>query len=110
MSRTDTGLDTAFQWNNAVSHLGYCIVKQGEKFRLFTPDGILLDERFNSLDEATLQASYYFLESTVQTLLDDWHESKVLEPTQYTSIVDSMISRKSDSLLMRASQLKTVSL
>lgn len=107
MSKFVQTSDTAFQWNKAVSHLGYCIVEQHGRFRLFTPDGILLDDRFDSADEASLQASYYFLESTVQAVLDDCHESKTIEPAQYDRIRESLITGKSDSLWMRATEIST---
>lgn len=107
MSKFVQTSDPVFRWNKAVSHLGYCIVEQNGKFRLFTPDGILLDERHDSLNEAKLQASYYFLESAVQELLDDWHEAQTIEPGQYNKIRSALSSKQADTIWLKALQMES---
>lgn len=108
MSMSVQNSDSVFQWNSAISHHGHCIVQKGKGYRLFSPDGFLLDEEFSSLTEAKQQASYYFLQSAIQELLDDWHESKVVTPDQYNRILDAMRVDKTGSLWTRASQMQEV--
>jgi hypothetical protein len=79
-----------FHWNQVRSHLNYALVPSKGKWRVFSPDGDLLNPELNDLNEAKRLAEADYVNSLLYELVGLWSDTGLITREQRDLLTDTL--------------------
>lgn len=79
-----------FHWNQVQSHLNYALVPSKGKWRVFSPDGDLLNPELNDLNDAKRLAEADYVNSLLHKLVSLWLDAELITHEQRDLLTDTL--------------------